>query len=77
MLSSISNETLPSNHSFQHSHNINNNSEIIQFGNNELEIRDVNHGNNVLYTGINPSLPNNGCINVIDKQEKLSKDIPE
>ena len=36
MLSSISNETLPLNHSFQHNHNININCEITQFGNDKL-----------------------------------------
>ena len=36
MLSSVSNEILPLNHSFQHNHNININLEITQFGNDEL-----------------------------------------
>ena len=73
MLSSISNETLPLNHSFQHNHNINNTSEIIQLGNDELEVIDLNNDNNVVYKDIDPSLPNNGCIDVTDQQEKMSK----
>ena len=36
MMSSISNETLPLNHSFQHNHNVNTNHEMKQFGNDEL-----------------------------------------
>ena len=54
MMSSISNETLPLNHSFQHNHNVNNNLEITQFGNDE-------------------SVSNDGCIDVTDEQEKMSK----
>ena len=54
MFSSISNEKLPLNHSFQHNHNINNNLEIAQFGNDKL-------------------VSNNGCIDVTDQQEKMSK----
>ena len=69
-MSSISNETLPLNHPFQHNHNINNDLERIQVGNSELEVSGVNHGNNVVYTDIDPSLPNNSCIDVTDQQEK-------
>ena len=36
MMSSISNETLPLDHSFQHNHHITTNTEMTQFGNDEL-----------------------------------------
>ena len=36
MMSSISNETLPLDHSFQHNHNYTNTTELTQFGNDEL-----------------------------------------
>ena len=36
MMSSISNETLPLDHSFQHNHNVKTNTETTQFGNDKL-----------------------------------------
>ena len=36
MMSSISNETLPLDHSFQHNHNVTTNTETTQFWNDEL-----------------------------------------
>ena len=55
ILSSISNETLPLNHSFQHNHQ-DINSEITQLDNDEVEERDVPHHHNVVYHGIDPVL---------------------
>ena len=57
ILSSISNEILPSNHSFQHNHQ-DINSEITQLVNDELEVRDAPHDHNIVYKDIDPTLPN-------------------
>ena len=58
ILSSISNETLPLDHSFQHNHQ-DINSEITQLDNDEVEERDVPH--------------DAGCIDVTEEQDKMSK----
>ena len=58
ILSSISNETLPLDHSFQHNHQ-DINSEITQLDNDEVEERDVPH--------------DAGCIDVTDEQDKMCK----
>ena len=53
ILSSISNEALPLNHSFQRNHQ-DIYSEIKQFTNNELEVIDVHYGHNMVYNILIP-----------------------
>ena len=49
------------------------NSEITQFTNNQSKERDVHHDYSVVYTDIDPTILNNGFIDVTEEQEKMSK----
>ena len=53
------------------------NSEITQFENDELEVRDIAHDHNMVYKDIDPATPNNGFIDVVEEQDKMSKLFPE
>ena len=72
ILASISNETLPLNHSFQQNHQYIN-SEITQLDNDEVEKRDVPHDHNAVYNDIDPALLDTEFIDVTEEQDKMCK----